>query len=403
MVQRSYPPPPADVVLRQLADRIAWLEKQAPGNQAASIKFGEITDGGAINFGSKVGQLINLFGTRRLKDSASTEIYDSGANETYEGVTARYGIGVQNSTAYVRTDRNFAVFVDGEHSNQELSAGSTGENVFYVRKFGGDTTTFVRSLANATLHIEADTDNADESHVATLILSQDGGVVEARIGTDSSNEFYVQFQGSDRIRLGSQLVQLLNAASIVDGTVAAPAIRFASDTNTGIYRFSADQLAITCGGANAMIATDGGGTPTINTAGPATGTTSGFQYVMRSTTFGTLFRFTSTAEVKERIKRLRGSGEIIDQLNPVTFVEKKRSARETSDEKKARLANVEYGLIAEEVAQVADGKLAQYEWTEEGELRPVGWNWPGMISVLIAEVQQLRQRVADLEHARQGS
>lgn len=56
---------------------------------------------GSLSFGSQVRQMINLYSTN-------------------------YGIGVQSSTQYFRTDKNFAWFKKGTHSDGELTAGTNG-------------------------------------------------------------------------------------------------------------------------------------------------------------------------------------------------------------------------------------------------------------------------------------
>ena len=63
-------------------------------------------------------------------------------------------------------------------------------------------------------------------------------------------------------------------ANLVDGTAAAPAIAFAADPNTGIYRAGADTLNITTGGTD-RLSVDAAGVLTIGYAGsgPALSTT----------------------------------------------------------------------------------------------------------------------------------
>ncbi|HUL12789.1 MAG TPA: hypothetical protein VLU73_11570, partial [Methylococcaceae bacterium] len=56
---------------------------------------------GSLSFGSQVRQMINLLSTN-------------------------YGIGVQSNTQYFRTDKNFAWYKGGAHSDAELTAGTNG-------------------------------------------------------------------------------------------------------------------------------------------------------------------------------------------------------------------------------------------------------------------------------------
>jgi hypothetical protein len=129
----------------------------------------------------------------------------------------------------------------------------------------------------------------------------------------------------------------------------------------------------------------------------ATATTTGFQYIMRGTTYGNYARFTSMRELKRNIQTINNSGDLIDQLNPVTFQEK---ITESDDEVSIAWKNsdLEYGFIADEVALVGTGHLAQYQGMEDGTLKPVGWSFHGVVSVLVSEVKELRKRLQLLEN-----
>jgi hypothetical protein len=129
----------------------------------------------------------------------------------------------------------------------------------------------------------------------------------------------------------------------------------------------------------------------------ATTTLTGFQYVVRSTgAFPAYNHFTSMREGKRNIVTIADSGTLIDQLNPVTYQAK---IDETDDEISAgwKDRDLEYGFIAEEVAEVGTGFLAQYMDDGEGNLKPAGWKWQGVVSVLVAEVQSVRKRLEELE------
>lgn len=182
---------------------------------------------------------------------------------------------------------------------------------------------------------------------------------------------------------------------------------FIGDEDTGMYRPGVNQVGLTAGGLLCLNAISG----TVITAAPSTATTSGYQYVLRNNTFGTLYRFTSTIEVKEQVATFDESAAIIDSLRPVTFISKFIPGQPTPDDqidefdpttetdaqRMMREADLQYGFIAEEIASVGDGKLAQYEWTEDGQLKATGWKWPDLIAILTAEVKSLRARVATLE------
>ena len=128
----------------------------------------------------------------------------------------------------------------------------------------------------------------------------------------------------------------------------------------------------------------------------ATASTSGYQYLLRGTVYGNYAPFSSMREAKRNIETISNSGLLIDQLNPVTFQEQ---LTDQDDEISTawKNADLEYGFIADEVAQVGTGHLAQYKSMDDGTLKPVGWSFHGVVSVLVAEVKELRKRVTQLE------
>lgn len=124
--------------------------------------------------------------------------------------------------------------------------------------------------------------------------------------------------------------------------------------------------------------------------------TTGYQALYWNTTFGNVARFTSSRKLKENIVTLSGSGEVIDALRPVTFVPK-ALGEETETERAWRLADIQHGFIAEEVAEVDNGRWAVWEPDNEGGLRPIVWRHHDMTALLVAETQDLRRRLAALE------
>ena len=86
-----------------------------------------------------------------------------------------------------------------------------------------------------------------------------------------------------------------------DGSATDAVFTFTSDGDTGMYRYATNQAALTGGGTVCLIAAAG----TVNTAGLTTSSLSGYQYVVRNTTFGTLYHYTSSADTKETSRTLR--------------------------------------------------------------------------------------------------
>ncbi len=183
-----------------------------------------------------------------------------------------------------------------------------------------------------------------------------------------------------------------------NGTASTPAYSFTGDTDTGMIRYTTNQLALIGGGVGCLIAAAG----TVNTAGLATSSTSGYRYVLRNNTFGTLYHYTSSADVKENITNVTASDAAawIDSLQPVTYNEKWLQDGTESDEDRAfREADIQVGFIADDVlANLTSAKFAQVE-NVDGTLKGVGWKWECVIAAAVAEIKSLRTRVADLEAA----
>lgn len=88
----------------------------------------------------------------------------------------------------------------------------------------------------------------------------------------------------------------------------------------------------------------------------------------------------STRDSKTDIRTLESDGDVIDRLRPVVFKWKNHS------QNRDRL-----GLIAEEVDDVLP------EIVDYVDDKPIGLQYDGVIPLLLAEVQQLRRRLANVE------
>lgn len=128
---------------------------------------------------------------------------------------------------------------------------------------------------------------------------------------------------------------------------------------------------------------------------PTITATTGYQAVYRNNLNQSLALFTSQRALKENIVDISDSGSLIDLLRPVNFVAS-ATGEETPDQTAERVADIQFGFIAEEVAEASGGKLASYA-IHDGEKVPVVWRIPDMIALAIAELKDLRQRVSALE------
>lgn len=144
-----------------------------------------------------------------------------------------------------------------------------------IARAGGDAdarignTSTAASANGARLLMAADGAN-NTGDVFTRLVSKNGGAGETNVvyGLDTSdsgrfkleyattlgsNTSYLRYDsdGSLRVYIGNAAqLQVTNGQVIVpDGTAAAPALTFASDTNTGLYRSGAGALSVATGGA----------------------------------------------------------------------------------------------------------------------------------------------------------
>ncbi len=240
---------------------------------------------------------------------------------------------------------------------------------------------------------------------------------------------------------------LRTGSAIIRGeaTAASPVYTFYADENTGMYRTGTDRIGFSCGGALAAEVrsdgihlasgdwfrsygstgwyngTYGGGWNMTDTswiraygnkgivvpggmvATLATHTsTTGYKYVQRNTTYGTLSQYNSSRDFKDNITNVTASDAAawIDSLQPVTFVSKWMSEEEEPEEARAwREADIQVGFIAEDVlANSTSSQFAQVE-DVDGTLKGAGWKWECVIAASVAEIKSLRARVAALEAA----
>jgi len=308
----------------------------------------------------------------------------------------------------------------------------------------GGTDSFVRYMTPANFRAKV----IDGNYIAAHNGAQASPGFRFNSSTSSgmyynSNYLGLTFQGAWKLLCYSGYVRTSVPINVTDGTAAKPTFTFQSDTDTGMYRKAANKLGFSAGGNEiAYVATDGihltGSTTNGHwyridgskggwyCAGASTGMwvggngswvtnygsnagigsstgmygglqattgTSGFQYIMRSTSLSSFSYYTSSAIYKDRITTQSVSSDF-DKLRPVTFIEAAPKGRSEPEEARAwRLKAKEFGFIAEEIAELYDGHLGQYE-AVDGKLKPVGFSWPGLISVTVKEVQDLRKRVA---------
>ena len=240
--------------------------------------------------------------------------------------------------------------------------------------------------------------------------------------------------------------------TLSNGSNVAPALRFSSDTQMGLYK-TGSTMVFTDGGAAKLEI--GGSIRTIDRDFEVTGSLYGFRtdrirmYYNNITTTSSaalnisapsnyinlnswtkyvgppagayfnvtwnatnsiMYINTSKRELKERIKSVPAdfAGDVVDKLNPVSFIYRKKY-KGTRESETWRKADIQYGFIAEEVAE-ANEKIALWDLDrdkegnslENGKLVPAGYSEPGLIAIAIAEIKSLRKRVSELEDKLHG-
>lgn len=216
------------------------------------------------------------------------------------------------------------------------------------------------------------------------------------------NDYCLVGGNGAQIRLGEwsqstswdQTVQGDNGYLLLGSTGGAGPIYLRTDTAQPVYIGSNDTNDLYIQADHIIVAR-------TTFASSSTGTTSGSN--LRYGGFGIFYYYSSNRWRKERInpQTAEEAGEIIDALRPVTFIEKYLGEEpEDPMATKWREADQFYGFIAEEVYEVANGHLSTIDHkktAETGEVHVSGWDGEQVISVLVAEVQALRKRVAALE------
>ncbi len=251
-------------------------------------------------------------------------------------------------------------------------------------KFTGEVRLTNGNAGDPAINFQSDTNTGIFRKAADQLGFACGGSVVGYFDTSSGGRFF-----GPGASTGTAIIRSTTSA-------ATPTYAFFSDEDTGIYRHTTNQLGITAGGTTSLIAAGG----TVNTAGLSTSTLTGYKYVVRNTTFGTLYHYTSSRDFKENITDVTASnaGTWIDALQPVTFNERWLQEGDESDENKAwREADVQVGFIADDV--LANSTTAQFAQVEDvdGTLKGVGWKWECVIAAAVAEIKSLRTRVATLE------
>lgn len=394
------------LIMADLDRRLSALERTRSA-LAASADYLPLTGG------TLTGSLTGTSGAFSSLTVGGTAVSVSGHTHSYAATTHTHDYAATTHTHAYASDTHTHSYLST--AGGTLSGGLTITTGSLLLNGAGNGVRFEGTVANAyEVTLVGPTLTADRTVTlpdATGTLSLDGHThsyaatshTHSYAATSHTHSYVSTSGGTVSGDLTVTGVVTTNEVRATDtGPASDCSFTWSGDEGSGMYLYAAGQPAISAAGSTGLICAGG----TINTAGGATTTTSGYQYVLRNNTYGTLYRYSSRRSLKEQVTDLADAGAIIDALRPVTFVAafvpREPDEVETDDQRQLRLADLNYGFIAEEVAQVADGKLAQWEWVDD-DLEPAGWKWSDVIAVLVAEAQQLRRRVTELENTTQES
>ena len=301
-----------------------------------------------------------------------------------------------NITVTYEDSDNTLDFVIGT-LNQDTTG--TADNVTVSANNSADETVYLTFVDGATGSQGIESDTGLTYNPSSGNLSIGGELVAASLDISGN----IDVDGTTNLDVVDidGAVDMASTLTIANGSASAVGVKFASNAaDSGFYYVAEHQIGLASDTHVAMSSANGTGSSgtdagTIATAAIDTSSTSGYQAVYRNNTFGSLYRWTSMRDTKDNIQSFTDSGATIDALRPVTFVEKARNG-ESSADKAWREADIQYGFIAEEVAEVADGKFATWE-DKDGSLVTNGWRQPDMIALVVAELKSVRQRLTALE------
>ena len=326
---------------------------------------------------------LNVDGTLKgdvVASNGSSVVLSNGTN----GSDATFKGDVLNASGTTIVDVSAATFA----GNATTSSSTTG-NAATASKWANATTLTVDGDMTGSVVFDGSDTTETLTLTAALEAADIPNLAASKITTGTFGSGDYTFPGN---------LDVNGIVKVDDGSVSSPSFTFDSEENTGIYRSSATQFALTANGTIGLIVAAG----TVNTAGLETVSTTGYKAVYRNNTFGTLYHFSSRAELKENITNVSASdsGAWIDALQPVTFNERwMQESAEPADNKAWREADVQVGFIADDV--LANSTTARFASVEDvdGTLQAVAWKFDNVLAATVAELKSLRARMEAVEAA----
>jgi len=328
-----------------------------------------------------------------------------GANVSINGTTATSDVEINGAIVtggIIRTnsdtDNNDAVAIQEDRIYIYNRGGGAGEI-----RFESDNSTDISKIVASTggVSFECDSQTGDATFINGANSTRPqfnwkgwGGVMASMYqSTNSGGQVIFDINGSSNSYLSVQNIKLKN-----EGSSSDLSIYWDEDLTTGIYRYNPGSsytgVSFVAVGTEVLAAiSQSGSNPRVFIEAPSTTSSSGYRFLLRSSS-GFLTEYSSNRDLKENIETISDVSSFFDDVRPVRFAARSLDPdSETLEERNFRLADIQHGFIAEEIADIFDGKLATYD----ADFNPNGWRWPDMIALCVTEIKSLRKRVAQLE------
>ena len=420
----------------------------------ATISIPEFKVGSSTQYVSWDGNTLTVQGTLKFPDG-STPVDEEEAEEAAESVITSgfvggltiqsdkmyYGAGLfasSNTGFYVANNGGATNFSLGDKLTWNGSTLSISGNVVITGGSTLDAINNAQTTANNANNIASTAiqPGSLEARIGDSVTSINGGKIAT--GTLNADKITAGTLSASQISTGT-----LSADFIAGGTIDASNINGVSITGTTISGSSIQvggRILLPIDGGQIKLGTDSGGSATQCTiyaggdqgilietssngsmwiAGQSlypnlTQFTSGRYIVGLVTDFGNgtrlvvsnqhVYREGSKRELKENIQDFNNIS-LIDGLRPRTFTwkalknRKEKNNEETEEQKLKRESAIHIGFIAEEVEEASDGLLSIYNDEEDGDGEVIMYKQLDILALAVANIQDLRRRVADLENS----
>jgi hypothetical protein len=278
----------------------------------------------------------------------------------------------------------FYLDINGYFSLEDKLSWNPDSNVLSVKgDITGSSGTFSGSLSGASISGGSIT-GTSVSTISTPFNSSSFTFDQFRFNiTDTAKlraEMRYQCDANGNGALITSYVDINNVTEAVDGAVI------------NVVSSGGGNTHIRAGIINANVSIT---SPSLNGRVFATTNTGNSTPVHQSASGQALTRATSKRALKYDIEEFNEIG-LIDKLTTRTYKWKKpEDFEETEYQKYLRENTIDIGFIAEEVAEIENGRLANFE--DDERKTPSFWKYLDIIALLVAEVKDLRKRVASLE------